>query len=145
MCEIKFSLPRRRGTVAESAAMVLCGRKIMVRTLRYRHGEGGLFLRKQERCLQAVIAGRIQRETPRFNEIAETAGLDNAFAGPVNAVSGSKSATGSRPRPPLLVGCGGHEHAFLPGNGIGGCFLPSAKSGVDDIGVRLRRNRECSQ
>jgi len=40
--EINFSLPRRRGAVVESAAIVIHGRRMEERTLRYRHGDGGL-------------------------------------------------------------------------------------------------------
>ena len=40
--EINFSLPRLRGAVAENTAMVIHGRRMRDKTLRYRHGEGGL-------------------------------------------------------------------------------------------------------
>ena len=40
--EINFSLPRKRGAVAESTAMVIHGRRTRDKTLQYRHGEGGL-------------------------------------------------------------------------------------------------------
>ena len=65
----------------------------------------------------------------------ETAGLGYSFAGPVNAVSGSKSATDSRPRPPLLVGYGGHELAFSPETGLEAAFFhpPRVESTTSDF------------
>ena len=58
--ENNSSLQRRRGAiVAASATMVLCCR-MLAKTQRYRHGEGGLLQWVLQWCLQAVIASRME-------------------------------------------------------------------------------------
>ena len=92
-----------------------------------------------------MIAGRTQRETPRFNEIVRNGwtGLRLRWTG--RRRQWAKERNGLEAEAAFISGLLRPWTGVLPGNGIGGCFLPSAKSGIDDIGLRLRRDRECGQ